>query len=103
MNSKKKSKWAVLGFVKAQCGGTGWQPLVTFFPRGRIEGHPELDGMDVVQEFVELGLVKEMDPKNDRGKSRARYEITELGLSKLSEKYAEYLASKKSSVTEPEP
>ena len=99
MNSNKKSKWAVLGFIKAQCGGTGWQPLITFFPRGRIEGHPELDGVDVVEEFIELGLVreKEQEPKNDRGRLGARYEITELGLSKLSEKYLEHLRSKSQS------
>ena len=81
MNLEKRTKWSVLRLVKAQSGTVNWQPLITFFPRGVIEDHPDLDGMDVVKEFVESGLVRECS--KDKGAST--YEITEIGLAKLNE------------------
>jgi hypothetical protein len=79
--SEVKTKWSVLRLIRAQSGTVNWYPVVTFFPRGTILEDPAIDGMDVVQDFVEQGLVTEQPQEG----GFPAYAITEAGLEKLAE------------------
>jgi hypothetical protein len=79
--SEVKTKWSVLRLIRAQSGTVNWYPVVTFFPRGTILEDPTIDGMDVIQEFVEQGLVTEQP----QGSGFPAYAITAAGLEKLAE------------------
>lgn len=57
---EQRTKWSVLRLIRAQSGVVNWQPIVTFFPKGSIEDDPSIDGMDVVEEMIQLGYVKEI-------------------------------------------
>lgn len=79
--SEVKTKWSVLRLIRAQSGTVNWYPVVTFFPRGTILEDATIDGMDVIREFVQQGLVTEQP----QGSGFPAYAITAAGLEKLAE------------------
>lgn len=78
----KRSKWDVLKVIRDHQGKMTWYPIDTFFPIGTIIEDPNANGMDIVGDFIESGLVHVV--KTEAG--RDAYSITESGIAELQQR-----------------
>lgn len=75
----KRSKWDLLKLISDHKGRMTWYPIDTFFPFGSIIEDEKANGMDVVQDFIDGGLVSVV--KSEEGADG--YAITSKGFDEL--------------------